>query len=457
MAKRKTTKKKKSSVRHTRAIQRDRRKRPIVSPPDEKIEQRLQELLEPAIESQKAKEKALGLRSRLLPLSVMVAIVVSMIWRQVGGGGTEISRLLATEGLLWVSVLQVSQQAISSRLRTFPPILFLGILNTLLPVLQERHKKRQRPLTEHLTWAKQKYTDVLAADGSTLDALMRQVGLLRGEETHPLAGKTMALLDVCSWLPLSLWYDEKPSTHDQKFWPQLLEAIPRGCLLLLDAGFVNFASFLQLTSQNVTFIIPAATHINYECHRWLTKTDYVHDLLVYIGSGSQRQLLRLVTVYYHGESYSYLTNELDPLVLPPHRLASLYWQRWRIEDAFHIVKRLLGLAYFWTGSVYGVLLQLWGTWILYAILVDLTDDIADALNRPFADISIEMVYRSLYYFSQAFHRGRADDPVSFLAENARLFGILKRQRQPSHDHEPPEPPEPIPLPHFLQSIPLPDS
>jgi hypothetical protein len=98
-------KKNKSTVRHTRAIQRDRSKRPIIAPPDEKIQQRLEGLLLPAIEAQKEFYKELGLRSRLLPLSVMVAIVVSIIWRQLGSGGSEVARLLRSEGLLWVASL----------------------------------------------------------------------------------------------------------------------------------------------------------------------------------------------------------------------------------------------------------------------------------------------------------------------------------------------------------------
>ena len=34
-----------------------------------------------------------------------------------------------------------------------------------------------------------------------------------------------------------------------------------------------------------------------------------------------------------------LTSVLDPNVLPPYVVADLYRQRWRIEDAFNIVKR----------------------------------------------------------------------------------------------------------------------
>ena len=109
-------------------------------------------------------------------------------------------------------------------------------------------------------------------------------------------------------------------------------------------------------------------------------------------------------------------------------MVALYWQRWRIEDAFNIVKRLLGLAYFWVGSDNGVQLQLWATWLLYAVLVDLTDAVAEALDRPTTALSLEMVYRSLYFFAQAYHRGEAADPVAYFATHAKPLGILKRTR-----------------------------
>ena len=118
---------------------------------------------------------------------------------------------------------------------------------------------------------------------------------------------------------------------------------------------------------------------------------------------------------------------LDAERLPAAYLVALYWQRWRIEDAYAIVKRLLGLAYFWCGAQNVVEIQVWATWLLYAVLVDLTDSVAEALNQPFAAISIEMVYRSLYFFTQAHHRGQAEDIVAYLAANTKLLGIVKRK------------------------------
>lgn len=108
---------------------------------------------------------------------------------------------------------------------------------------------------------------------------------------------------------------------------------------------------------------------------------------------------------------------------------ALYWQRWRIENAYNLVKRLLGLAYFWCGAQNAVEMQIWATWLLYVVLIDLSDAVAETLNQPFSAISIEMVYRSLYFFTTARQRWETDDMVIYLAAEAKLLGIIKRKRK----------------------------
>jgi hypothetical protein len=420
--------KKPSSVRHTRAIQRDRSKRPDVAPPDEQIAERLTEIIHPATLAQIAHFHRLGLRDRVLNLPVMVALVLSMIWRQVGAV-SELAKMMRTEGLLWAEPRKVSQQALSERFRTFPAILFLRVLLAILPLMETRWKSRERPLPPEVAWAQERYTEVVIHDGSTLDALLRKVGLLRDAETNPLAGRMTALLDLCSRLPRHIWYEEDAQAHDQRFWPRILKVLKAGSLLLFDLGYTNFTVYGRLTAMHITFITRAKSNLAYVVERDLHRTAQVHEALVWIGKGDDRQLVRLIQVLYQGKWYRYLSNELDTVCLPAPYVVALYWQRWRIEDAYNIVKRLLGLAYFWVGSQNGVELQLWATWLLYAVLVDLTDAIAERLNKPFAAISLEMVYRSIYYFAQAYHRGEADDPVAYLADNAIWLGVLKRKRK----------------------------
>jgi len=186
--------------------------------------------------------------------------------------------------------------------------------------------------------------------------------------------------------------------------------------------------FAQLTEARVTFVTRAKSTLSCTVIRWLQHSPQVRDALVWIGRGAERQQVRLVEVFSHNTWTRYLTNEEDPAPLPVLYAVALYWQRWRIEDAYNVVKRLLGLAYFWTGSENGVCVQLWATWLLYAVLVDLTDAVADCLNRPIAALSLEMPYRSLYYFTSAFQRGEATDVVDYLAAHATRLGILMRKR-----------------------------
>src|SRR5712692_1359757 len=140
-----TKPKKRSSVRHTRAIQRDRSKRPTVAPPDEQMAQHLTALIHPATLTQLVHYHELGLRARLLTLPVMVALVLSMLWRQIGSVH-ELVRVLQREGFLWTSPVQVSQQALSQRLLTFPAVRFQDGLEAVLPPLHARFEARRRPL-----------------------------------------------------------------------------------------------------------------------------------------------------------------------------------------------------------------------------------------------------------------------------------------------------------------------
>ena len=128
-----TTKaKQKSTVRHTRAIQRDRSKRPISPPIDEQMAARITELVHPETLAQVCYYHALGLRERILTLPVMMALVLSMLWRQLGSA-SELVRVVQTEALLWTApVTHLTEKALNSRLRSLPAELFWRVLFALL-------------------------------------------------------------------------------------------------------------------------------------------------------------------------------------------------------------------------------------------------------------------------------------------------------------------------------------
>jgi hypothetical protein len=339
------------------------------------------------------------------------------------------------EAILWEQPRKVSQQALSQRLTSLPSELFLRVLQSVLPEMQARWMGVNVPLSAELQWAAERYRAVLSVDGSTLDALIRKIGLLQDLPENPLAGRMAALLNLCTRLPEKIWYESDPKAHDQRLWDEILAVLKAGSLLIFDKGYINFSIFKQLTQAKVKFITRAKTNLVYHLERTIVQSASVHDYLVWIGKEETRQQIRLIEVQYRGKWYRYMTNELDEKKLPTAYVVALYWQRWRIEDAYNIVKRLLGLAYFWSGAQNAIEMQVWSTWLLYVVLIDLTDAVAEALSKPFSAISIEMVYRSLYFFTNARQRGETNDVVAYLAAKAKPLGILKRK----HKDENPSP------------------
>jgi hypothetical protein len=424
-------KKKSSSVRHTRAIQRDRQIRPNAAPPDAQIAARLSELVHPATYAQVAAYQAMGLRERILTLPVMVAFVLSLIWRHLGSV-SEAVRVLQREGFLWSSPQQVSQQALCTRLQRLPAVLFERVLADVLPQVQQRADARQRPLPPEVADAKRHFAHLLAVDGSTLDSLLRKVGLLRGQEGPVLAGRIGALLDVASHLPRQVWYEDDSAANDERFWERILAALPPQTLLLFDLGFRHYARFATLSQHGQAFVTRVQTNAALRHERTLATTGNLRDRVVWLGAGAARCVVPLRLVEWttpQGTEQRYLTNVLDPAVLQAETIVLLYGQRWRMEEAFQAVKRLLGLAYFHTGAVNGIQVQVWATWLLYAIMVDLTDAVAEALHQPLSALSLEMTYRGLYHFTQAAARGETCDPVAYLAAQAKRLGLLKSPRK----------------------------
>lgn len=413
-----------------------RKNAPMVS--NEVIEARLQSLLMPAILGQQGYARLLGLRERILSFPVMVAAVVTLLWRQVPSV-CELSRMLAREDCLWAGRVPVSQQALSQRFLSFPAEMFQRVLLALLPKLHQRWAERQRPLPAAVVHAREHFAQLLVADGSTLEALFRKLKALQEQPAGTLAGKMCTVIDLASRLPRWVWFSDQAQAHDTNFTAQLLKVSRRGTLWLLDRGFYDFNFFAQLIERGTGWITRSKSNLAYNVTQVLEQSDFIRDQLVQINGC--KHPLRLVEVRFGRQWYRYLTSVTDPAVLPAWVVADLYRRRWRIEEAFLIVKRVLNLSYLWTGSENGVLLQVWSTWLFFAVLVDLGDAVAEELGLEFDRISLEMLVRGLYHFSVAYQRGEAQDPVKYFAapENQDL-GVVKRlrkKRPPAADSPPP--------------------
>ncbi len=151
---------------------------------DEEIAAQLSELVTPALVTQEKYYRQLGMRDRILNLPLMVAAVLTLIWRDVAGV-RELSRILAREGFRWCEPRQVSQQALSQRFLIFPAQIFERVFKELLPEFERKwHSRKQRSLPESIQFTRTKFERIWACDGSTLAAIFRKLDSLATVPAH---------------------------------------------------------------------------------------------------------------------------------------------------------------------------------------------------------------------------------------------------------------------------------
>lgn len=378
------------------------------------------------------------LRERVLSLPVLVGILLSLVWRQIPSIHM-LKRVLARERLLWVAPITISQQAIAQRLETMPAQLFAEVWQELAPALQ--HHASQRPGFHGALLAAlhPSYQRVWIVDSSRLEAVFKKSGALRGVPGKVLGGTLTVVLDLGSHLPVHVWVDASSTVNDRAQLPNLHERTPPGTIVVLDRGFTTFASFAQVRAAGSAVVGRWSAHWNGVVVATLSHGPTHCDQVVRLGPGSAgtaAQLVRRIGRYDNGQWHWWVTTECDPQRLSADQVMTLYQHRWRIEEAFLQIKRLLNLSYLWGSSANVVAVQVWTTVLLYGMLVDLCGDVGQALGVPAERISVEMTFRSLYHYARACQQGEIRDLVTWLSDPAQGdLGLVKRQRKRSNPTE----------------------
>jgi hypothetical protein len=415
----------------------------ILLPAVEDVEQRLMDVRSPSLLAPRQLERRdprqpqrrIRMRQRLLTWPVIVAIMVSLVWRRVPSIA-EVQKVLTREGLLGVSPLQVSPQAITNRLDVLPA----AVMGQLFAEVCTRVQAQSPPPLPHPRWAptRERFPWLAIVDGSTLEALRKKTEVLRERTGLVLAGQMMVLVEAFSHRPLWQLYTEDAAAHDQRCAAEILAALPVGGLLVFDLGFFSFLWCDDVTDQQKVFVTRMREKTAYRTVHALSCGPYSRDESMQVGqyrSNPCQHPLRMVSVRWQGTWSRYLTNVRDPQELSARQVCELYRRRWRIEEACALTKRLVDLAYVWTGSSTAVPLQIYATLMVYAVLLTICQQVAQVLGEPLERISVEMVVRAFSHDSRAVQRGECDDLVAFLAEHAKLLGLVKRQRKQHRERQ----------------------
>lgn len=202
-------------------------------------------------------------------------------------------------------------------------------------------------------------SDIFALDETTWDAALRHLPALRAlppGDPGLLAGKLAGRFNLRTQQWDLVQLRDNPVGNCKLDLFSLLVGLLPACLLLFDLGYFSFAFYDFLCQQQIWFITRLRERFSYQIvHIFFEQGDTL-DALVWLGSPGRNSvrtghMLRLVCFQQQGQVRSYLTNQLDPLLLPPIDIARLYARRWDIELAFLTLKQYLGLHHWWSGHL----------------------------------------------------------------------------------------------------------
>ncbi len=331
----------------------------------------------------------------------------------------EVWRLIRREQLGGFAPVQVSDQAIYNRLARAQ-----GVMAQLFEQVSAWLRERLRPWQDRrlAPWA----SEVYAVDASTLDRLARWLPWVRQVEKgdpRALAGQIQALFDlrVQQWVRVDCFRDAAANCK-LSFLP-IIERVQAGALLLFDRGYFSFELFDTLTARQIWWISRYGNRASYQIKHVCYQGDGVLDAVVWLGtyrSDQARSPVRLLSFWWQGKHYQYLTNVLDPHRLPLAEVVQLYARRWDIELAFRLLKDHLQMNHLWSAKWSVLLVQLWCTLILAQVYHALQVEIAMHAGVDVFDVSVDLLVRLTPHWLQ---QGRC--PLEEAVRFGRELGVIR--------------------------------
>jgi hypothetical protein len=237
------------------------------------------------------------------------------------------------------------------------------------------------------------------ADGNVLGRSQRRLKELRGSSTAALPGLSLALYDYASQLITRLKVCEDAHTNERQLMPALLEHVQKGDLLLADRNFAMLDLFQELHQRQAGFVIRHHASLKLEflgerrkAARCQTgKTAYQQ---VRLSDGQEYTAIiveRDQPLKKGGQTVILLTNLTVGKGLAK-KLANLYLQRWKIEEAFRQLTQYLSCEVNTLGYPKAALLAFSLAVLAYNCLACVKGALASHFGQAKVDNELSMFY-----------------------------------------------------------------
>lgn len=199
--------------------------------------------------------------------------------------------------------------------------------------------------------------------------------------------------------------------------------------MLFDLGYFGFEWFDHLTDSGYHYLSRMRAKTSYEVvHLYhQDKEAGTLDCVAWLGkhrADRAAHAVRLVRFRVGQKTHSYITNVLDPSLLPLHEIPRLYARRWDFELAIKLVKRELGLHLLWSCKPVVVQQQVWAVLIIAQVLQALRMEVAARAEVEVEEVSMGLLVRYMPRFSS-----RGLDPLKEFVEQGRALGFIRPSRR----------------------------
>lgn len=243
-----------------------------------------------------------------------------------------------------------------------------------------------------------------------------------------LGGRILAIINAMYNQVKDIKYYEDPNLPDSTITREMCSMVEKGSLSIYDKGFYCHKTFDEYTDNKKYFIIPLKEKIVIKTEKEILNNEHVKDNIVTLGTerNTCRYKYRIITIISGEDTYSYITNVLDPLVLNPAEVFELYLSRWNIEKFFNELKSNLNLSRLWSHKKNVIEIQVYTTLIVYTFLKNLAIETASSLDVVEKEISFLRIVKSIYFWDESNSNLSLAD---FIIRYHKKLRILKKPKK----------------------------
>jgi hypothetical protein len=187
---------------------------------------------------------------------------------------------------------------------------------------------------------------VCILDGNHLAATQKRLRVTRGRSAGPLPGQSLAVLDPALMLITDLILCEDAHTQERALIEQVLPLVQKDDVWIADRNFCTADFLAALVQREAFFVIRRHGNLTLEPAGEFgpeaeTATGWVSERVVWICKDGARLLLarmvrvRLKSATEDGDTEVEILTNLPVKAASKTVVASLYLERWTIEEAFH--------------------------------------------------------------------------------------------------------------------------